>query len=162
MPRSKQRRVIHHPGSHAQLLETWLQLRVTQVHGSPSSFATEATVRLGFPVTRQDVNKALCNLGLVRKTYALVPGLSIPSERAQYLGDMQQLATFANQVLFTDEKKFKPDDFHSRFEGYGYAPPGQRLQVGWAFLFSSFSSLLFSFSETDSHHWFDLRFVMLK
>lgn len=134
----KMLRVTHQPGSHAQQLENFIQGLVAREHGTPSSFAMRATVALGFPVRRQDVHKALVNLGLVRKKYALVPGLAVPAERAQYLNDMRQIAAFANQVLFTDEKKFKPDEFHARFDEYGYAPPGQRLPIGFAFSRSLF------------------------
>jgi hypothetical protein len=133
----RRQRVIHLPGSRTQLLESFVQRIVTQEHGTPSSYALRATVALGFPVRRQNVSKALRNLGLVRKKYVLVPGLPVPAERAQYLADMQQLAAFANQVLFTDEKKFKPDEFHARFDSFGYSPPGQRLPVGLALFFHS-------------------------
>jgi len=142
MPRRVALRVHHRPGSRAQRLEAYIQQLVTRQRGTPTSFARCAAVALGFPVRRQDVHKALINLGCVRKSYALIPGFSIPNERLQYLADMQRLACFANQILFTDEKKFKPEEFFSRFSNSGYAPRGQRLQPGFAS--SLFSSLFFT------------------
>jgi hypothetical protein len=113
-------------------MEAWLQRTITRTRGTPSSFALSATTTLGFRVTRFDISRALHNINVVRKTYSLVPGMSVPRERAAYLLSMNMLASRADQVLFTDEKKFKAEEFHERFSSSGYAPPGVRLAPGFA------------------------------
>ena len=127
--------VVHHAGSKAQRIEVFISHFIQTHRGTPSMIASEATMALGFPVSRQDVYHALVNLRVVRKTYALIPGLSVPEERRQYLLDMAMLASRASQILFIDEKKFKETEFHFRFSSVGYAAPGVRLQPGYIFSF---------------------------
>jgi len=156
MPRrAVRRRVAHRPGSHAALIEAWLQRTITRTRGTPSSFALSATTTLGFRVTRFDISRALHNINVVRKTYSLIPGMSVPRERAVYLLSMNMLASRADQVLFTDEKKFKAEEFHERFSSSGYAPPGVRLAPGFAPFTASFSSS-FLFLTLCTAHVFSL------
>jgi len=132
---SFRRQVTHRPGSHAARIEAFVRSIVQRVRGTPSSYAILATSTLGFRVTRMDVWRALNNMRLVRKSYALTPGLSQPRERAEYLFDMRALVASAKQLLFVDEKKFKEQELYSRLSSTGYAPPGVRLVPGYVFFF---------------------------
>lgn len=151
MPRKAPlRRIVHHPGSKASRIEAWVRTVALQQRGTPSSYARAATIALGFAVSRCDVSHALKNLGVVSKTYAIVPGLSVPAERALYVQQMNTIASSADQVLFTDEKKIKKDEFHYRFSNFGYAPPGVRLSPGFVSLSLSqmVCTQLIKFSQT--------------
>jgi len=66
--------------------------------GTPSTLAQEATVDLGFAVTRHDIGRSLAENNLSKKKISKVPGYSVPSERRQYLQELEAIWTSPDQV----------------------------------------------------------------
>lgn len=119
--------IARRPGSKADRIERWLRREIRTRRGTPSSFAAAASAALHTPVQRSDISHALSDMGFTSKTWSIVPGLGSAVDRAAYLRQIHLLVTRSDQLVCIDEKKWKKDEFHSRFSSTGYSLAGQRL-----------------------------------
>ncbi|KAH3763728.1 hypothetical protein Pelo_4418 [Pelomyxa schiedti] len=95
--------------------------------GGPKSLSYVATACLHQPITSKDISKGISVLHLSSKVKSPTPGFSVAEERHRFHVQLQYLVWDAAQIVFTDEKAFKPREITKRIGERGYAPVGVRL-----------------------------------
>lgn len=122
----KRNEVKRRRGSKSSLVEEFLKVHVAVACGSPKTFAADATLALGIPVSRQLVWKVLRSMNFTPHVRSPVPGLALRSERISHARELNRYWTRADQMLFFDEKKFRANHLMTRLGKKGYCLKGTR------------------------------------
>lgn len=131
MGRKRRYKIIRHRrGSKAARISAELLPFVKTQMMTPQVLARKMMERLpGLRITRQEIYDILRKNNLTKKTAGFVPGFSKVPERIRYMImiDMSAIWTQPDQVIFTDEKKFKCLEVQERMFKYGYSLINERL-----------------------------------